>query len=74
MGTRVTVNNLQNGAEIVAVVVDRIVASGNRIIDLSGGAARALGISGPSAAVAIEVLRERPSSNVTISGESYEEE
>jgi rare lipoprotein A len=61
MGTEVTVTNLNNDKSIVVKINGRIVASGNRIIDLSEGAASALGMAAQGAtSVAIEVLRDRP--------------
>jgi hypothetical protein len=69
MGTEVTVTNLANNISIVVIVNGRIVASGSRIIDLSEGAARALGMVGQGAtSVAIEVLRDRPNTESSMSG------
>jgi rare lipoprotein A len=59
-GTKVLVTNLQNDRQITVTITGRIVASGNRIIDLSQVAAIALRMGEQdSATVTIEVVRER---------------
>jgi rare lipoprotein A len=45
-GTKVRVKNLRNGRSIVVTIVDRGPFTKGRIIDLSTGAANALGFSG----------------------------
>lgn len=50
MNTRVLVKNLNNGKELVLRVNDRGPFVKNRVIDLSLGAARALGVDGPGTA------------------------
>lgn len=45
-GTRLRVKNLRNGRAVVVTVVDRGPFTKGRIIDLSKGAANALGFSG----------------------------
>jgi rare lipoprotein A len=45
-GTKLRVKNLRNGRSVVVTVVDRGPFVGGRIIDLSKGAANALGFSG----------------------------
>jgi rare lipoprotein A len=61
IGTRVTVTNLLNEKTIEVVVNSRIVASGNRIIDLSQAAGTRLDMAGTGTTlVSIEVIRERP--------------
>jgi rare lipoprotein A len=68
IGTRVTVTNLQNGYTAVVTINSRIAASGSRILDVSEGAAKALGMVGKGAAqISLEVIRDRPD---TASGES----
>ncbi|MDR1931175.1 MAG: hypothetical protein LBQ44_11210 [Treponema sp.] len=58
--TQVHITNLQNNKTTVVTIVDRISASGGRIIDLSRDAADELGITGKGVtAVAIEALRDR---------------
>ncbi|WP_374111877.1 septal ring lytic transglycosylase RlpA family protein [Phormidium yuhuli] len=56
-GTRVRVTNLNNGRSLVVRINDRGPYIGNRIIDLSAGAARELGmIYSGTAPVVVEVL------------------
>ena len=56
-GTRVRVTNLNNGRSVVVRINDRGPYSGRRIIDLSAGAARAIGmIRSGTAQVRVEVL------------------
>jgi rare lipoprotein A len=59
MNTYVRVINLENGREVVARISDRGPFVKNRIIDLSYGAARKVGLIGPGVAkVRIEALGE----------------
>jgi rare lipoprotein A len=61
MGTKVTVTNLQNGFTAVVIINGRIAASGNRILDVSEGAAKALGMVAKGATqISLEVIRNRP--------------
>ena len=56
-GTRVKVSNLDNGKSVVVIINDRGPHSQNRLIDVSGVAARQLGlIDSGIAKVKIEVL------------------
>jgi rare lipoprotein A len=56
-GTQVRVTNLRNGESVVVRINDRGPYSGNRVIDLSAGAARAVGlIQAGVAPVSLEVL------------------
>lgn len=56
-GTRVKVSNLDNGKSVVVIINDRGPHSKNRLIDVSGAAARQLGlIDSGTAKVKIEVL------------------
>jgi rare lipoprotein A len=60
LGTKVLVTNLQNDRHITVTITGRIVAAGNRIIDLSQVAAIALRMGeSDSASVSIEVVREK---------------
>jgi rare lipoprotein A len=62
--TKVKVTNLQNNKQVVVVITGRIVASGNRVIDLSQRVAADLDMPSKGAtAVAIETIRERPGSD-----------
>lgn len=57
-GTRVRVTNLDNGRSVIVRINDRGPFHGNRVIDLSKGAAQAIGaISSGIAAVRVEVLQ-----------------
>jgi rare lipoprotein A len=59
--TKVKVTNLQNRKQVEVIITGRIVPSGNRIIDLSQGAAAALGMAAKGVtAVSVESIRERP--------------
>lgn len=59
-GTRVRVTNLDNGQSVVVRINDRGPFHGNRVIDLSAGAARVLGvISSGIAPVRLDVMDER---------------
>ncbi len=59
-GTRVRVTLLSTGRSVVVTVNDRIPRK-DRIIDVSKGAARALGLIGPGIGkVRLEVVREAP--------------
>ncbi|MGV0025474.1 septal ring lytic transglycosylase RlpA family protein [Phormidesmis priestleyi] len=59
-GTQVQVTNLDNGRSVIVRINDRGPYSGNRVIDLSAGAARILGvISTGIAPVRLEVLEPR---------------
>lgn len=60
--SRVKVTNLKNGRSIVLVVNDRGPFAKNRLIDLSKGAARAIGVKG-LAEVEVEYLGEYAGSN-----------
>jgi len=66
MNTYVRVINLENGREVVARISDRGPFAKNRIIDLSYGAARKVGLIGPGVArVRIEALGEvRPGAGI----------
>ena len=56
-GTRVKVSNLDNGKSVVVIINDRGPHSKNRLIDVSGAAARQLGlIDSGTAKVKIEVM------------------
>lgn len=56
-GTRVVVTNLDNGQSVVVKINDRGPFHGNRVIDLSAGAARVLGLMQSGVApVRVEVL------------------
>lgn len=56
-GTKVRVTNLNNGRSVVVRINDRGPYSGRRIIDLSAGAASAIGMMGSGVApVAVEVV------------------
>ena len=58
-GTRVKVTNLDNGRSVEIVINDRGPYSQDRIIDVSGAAARQLGmIDSGTAKVSIEVLEQ----------------
>lgn len=57
LGTRVRVNNLTNGNQVVCMINDRGPFVGDRIIDMSYGAARKLGmVDAGLARVRVEVL------------------
>ncbi len=57
LGTRIRVTNLENGRRVVVVVNDRGPFVKNRVLDLSFGAARRLGLVGPGTArVRIDIL------------------
>ena len=57
-GTKVRVTNMRNGRSVIVRINDRGPFSGGRIIDLSRGAARAIGmVSSGTAPVRLEVLR-----------------
>jgi len=57
-GTRVRVTNLANGAQVIVRINDRGPFKRSRIIDVSEGAAKALGmLSAGLAKVRVEVLR-----------------
>lgn len=59
-GTRVQVTNLDNGRSVVVRINDRGPFTGGRVIDLSAGAARVLGlIQSGTAPVRLEVLGSR---------------
>jgi rare lipoprotein A len=61
LGTRIKVTNLLNGRSIEATIIGRIVASGNRIIDLSEAAGDVLDMARTGTTlVSIELVRERP--------------
>jgi len=56
-GTKVKVSNLDNGKSVVVTINDRGPHTKNRIIDVSGAAARKLGlIDSGTAMVSVEVL------------------
>lgn len=55
LGTRIRVTNLKTGRSIVCPVLDRGPYVRGRIVDLSRGAARALGVGG-TARVRVEVV------------------
>lgn len=56
-GTRVKVSNLDNGKSVVVIINDRGPHSKNRLIDVSGAAARQLNLTDSGTAkVRIEVL------------------
>jgi rare lipoprotein A (peptidoglycan hydrolase) len=58
LGTKVLVTNLENGKQVVVIITDRGPAGGDRIIDLSYGAARQLGMAKEGLAkVRIEVIQ-----------------
>ena len=58
-GTRVKVTNLDNGRSVEVVINDRGPYAKDRIIDVSGSAARQLGmIDSGTAKVSIEVLEQ----------------
>jgi rare lipoprotein A len=58
LGTRVRVTNLDNGRQVVVTIIDRGPADPGRIIDLSYGAARQLGMAKEGLAkVRVEVLQ-----------------
>jgi rare lipoprotein A len=72
IGAKVTVTNLQNGSTAVVTITGRIAASGNRILDLSESAARALGMSaGDAAQITLEVIRDRSGAADDGSGEDF---
>ena len=55
--TKVRVNNLENGKSIVVRINDRGPFKDDRIIDLSLGAAKAIGLIGPGTAkVRLEII------------------
>jgi hypothetical protein len=56
IGTRLRVTSLQTGKQVIVTVTGRIPASGSRIVDISRGAATAIGLTGNSGSVNIEVL------------------
>lgn len=59
-GTRVRVTLLSTGRSVVVIINDRIPRK-DRIIDVSKGAARTLGLIGPGIGrVRLEVVREAP--------------
>ena len=59
-GTKVKVTHARNGKSVVVTINDRIPRK-DRIIDVSKGAARALGLIGPGIGrVKLEVVREAP--------------
>jgi rare lipoprotein A len=61
IGTKATITNLQNGFTAVVTITSRIAASGNRILDVSEGAAKALGMVAKGATqITLEVIRDRP--------------
>ena len=60
--SRVKVTNLQNGRSIILVVNDRGPFAKNRLIDLSKGAAKAIGVKG-LAEVEVEYIGEYAGSN-----------
>jgi rare lipoprotein A len=75
IGTKVTVTNLQNGFTAVVTINGRIAASGNRILDVSEGAARALGmVAGGATQISLEVIRDRPETSAGGSDENFSEE
>jgi rare lipoprotein A len=75
MGTKVTITNLQNGYTTVVAINGRIAASGSRIIDLSEGAAKALGMAASGATqITLEVIRERSETTAGSSGAVQDEE
>jgi rare lipoprotein A len=58
MGTRVRVTNLNNGRSVVVTINDRGPFIAGRVIDVSGGAARELGIMDSGVApVSLDVLQ-----------------
>jgi rare lipoprotein A len=58
LGTKVRVTNLDNGRQVVVTITDRGPADPGRILDLSYGAARQLGMTKEGLAkVRIEVLQ-----------------
>lgn len=60
-GTQVQVTNLDNGRSVIVRINDRGPYSGDRVIDLSAGAARILGvIQSGIAPVRLEVMSSRP--------------
>jgi rare lipoprotein A len=63
LNSRIVVTNLQNNKQIEVTIKGRIVPSGNRIVDLSIGAAIMLGMANKTlTAVSIEAARKRPAS------------
>ncbi len=61
-GTQVQVTNLDNGRSVIVRITDRGPYSGNRVIDLSAGAARVIGvIQSGIAPVRLEVMSSRGS-------------
>lgn len=60
--SRVKVTNLRNGRSVVVVVNDRGPFAKNRLIDLSQGAARAIGVKG-LAKVEVEYLEDEQAMN-----------
>jgi rare lipoprotein A len=75
IGAKVTVTNLQNGATTVVTITGRIAASGNRILDVSESAARALGMTtGEAAQITLEVVRDRSEAGDDGSDEDFFEE
>jgi rare lipoprotein A len=64
MGTRVNVVNLQNNKQVIVVIAGRIVASGQRIIDVSEAVAALLEMPlNTVSAVYIEVVRRSAEKN-----------
>jgi rare lipoprotein A len=64
-GTRVKVTNLDNGQSVVVRINDRGPFSGGRVIDLSAGAARVLGlIQSGTAPVRLEVFGSRQTASI----------
>jgi rare lipoprotein A len=58
LGTRVRVTNLDNGRQVVVTILDRGPLAGDRIIDLSYGAARQLSMTKEGLAkVRVEVIQ-----------------
>ncbi|MDR0761059.1 MAG: septal ring lytic transglycosylase RlpA family protein [Treponema sp.] len=75
MGTSVTITNLKNGYRAVVTIHGRMAASASHIIDLSEGAAKALGMAaGGATQVSLEVIRSRPKNEAGDSGAAPDDE